>query len=141
MQFWLIIVAVMLSASAFAASVGRNDLAVIDGETIRAHGKTYRLVGIDVPETTNAKCPTERDLGERAAKRLKEIIDLGGLDLKEVPCACVPGTQGTQLCNHGRLCGVLTAGGSNVGFTLIREGLARPYYCGKYRCPKQRSWC
>jgi len=24
---------------------------------------------------------------------------------------------------------------------LIREGLARPYACGSYSCPKRKPWC
>ena len=32
-----------------------------------------------------------------------------------------------QECNHGRARGMLTAGGRDVGATLISEGLAKPY--------------
>jgi endonuclease YncB( thermonuclease family) len=137
----LLLIAACLATAALAEPLSRSDMSVVDGDTIRARGKTYRLVGFDAPETVNAKCDAERVLGERASKRLKQIADLGALDLKEVPCSCLPGTTGTRFCNHGRSCGVLRAGGNNVGLILIREGLARPFYCGKYHCPKRRNWC
>jgi endonuclease YncB( thermonuclease family) len=137
----LFVVALLSCASALAEPLSRSDIAIVDGDTIHAHGKTYRLVGFDAPETSNAKCPAERELGERAAKRLKEIVDLGGLDLTEVPCSCLPGTRHTRFCNYGRQCGVLRVGGNDVGAILIREDLGRPFYCGKYRCPRRRGWC
>jgi endonuclease YncB( thermonuclease family) len=137
----LLLIAALLATAALAEPLSRSDMAIVDGDTIRARGKTYRLVGFDAPETVNAKCDAERELGERAAKRLKQIADLGALDLKEVPCSCLPGTHGTRFCNYGRSCGALTAGGNDVGFILIREGLARPFRCGKYRCPRRRGWC
>jgi micrococcal nuclease len=141
LQQILLLMAALFCGSALAEPLSRQDMAIVDAVTIRAHGKTYRLMGFDAAETANAKCPAERDLGERAVKRLTEIAGFGGLDLTEVPCPCLPGTQNTRLCNQGKLCGVLRAGGGNVGLRLITEGLARPYYCGKYRCPKRRSWC
>lgn len=137
----LIFAALLFATIASAADLGRDDMAVVDGATIRAHGRTYTLVDFDAPKAGSATCPAERELGERAAKRLKEIADAGGLDLTEVACACLPGTSGTRLCNQGRPCGVLKAGGEDVGVKLIREGLARPFACGKYRCPRRQSWC
>jgi endonuclease YncB( thermonuclease family) len=57
---------------------------VVDGDTIRTKDFVYRLVGFDAPETYDAKCSQERALGERAAARLKMIVDRGNLDLTEV---------------------------------------------------------
>src|SRR5262245_52893088 len=120
---WIIFVIVaVVCSSALAEPLKRDDMAIVDAVTIRAHGKTYRLTGFDAAETTTAKCPAERELGERAVKRLTEIAGFGGLDLTEVPCACLPGTIGTRLCNQGKLCAVLKAGGGSVGLRLISEG-------------------
>jgi hypothetical protein len=90
---------------------------VMDGDTIRADGRVYRLVGFDTPENgSNAKCQSERALAERARSRLGQIVaKRRGLRLQRVACACRAGTEGTQTCNHGRLCGVLTAAGRDVG--------------------------
>jgi endonuclease YncB( thermonuclease family) len=114
---------------------------VVDGDTIQANGLKYRLVGFDTAETIDAKCPQERVLGERAAARLRAIVSQGGLDLTEVKCACAPGTHGTRFCNHGRRCAALKANGQDVGQMLIREGLARPFVCGRYSCPGRQPWC
>jgi len=116
---------------------------VVDGDTIRTNGLVYRLVGFDAPETIDAKCPQERMLGERATARLKAIVTVSrhSLELTEVRCSCRPGTEGTRSCNFGRRCGLLKASGEDVGQILIREGLARPYVCGRYGCPKRQPWC
>jgi hypothetical protein len=66
----------------------------------------------------------------------------GDLDFTFVACSCPTGTQGTLLCNYGRACGVLRAGGRDVGEILIAEGLAVPFVCGATRCPPTpRPWC
>ena len=54
-----------------ATKIARGGIQVVDGDTIRTNGLTYRLVGFDTPETHDAKCLQERALGQRAASRLK----------------------------------------------------------------------
>jgi endonuclease YncB( thermonuclease family) len=55
--------------------IGAPRIEVIDGDTIRANGQTYRLVGYDAPETgLNAKCESERRLAARATSRLRQIV-------------------------------------------------------------------
>jgi endonuclease YncB( thermonuclease family) len=89
--------------------ISPDAITVIDGDTIVASGRKVRLVGFDAPESgLLAQCPRERDLSERATARLKTFIAGGGLELRLVPCACPPGSEGTRYCNHGRACGVLT---------------------------------
>lgn len=115
---------------------------VLDGDTIRVHGKTYRLVGFDTPEAgTGARCESERLLADRATARLQQIVTAGNIELKQIPCSCPPGTEGTQQCNLGRLCGVLTSRGRDVGNILIEEGLAHALICGETRCPPRKLWC
>jgi len=97
----------------------------LDGDTIHAHGHTYRLVDFDAPETDRARCEAERVLGQRASHRLRQLVNAGGLDLHEIRCSCPEGTHGTQACNYGRRCGTLKAHGRDVGMILIGEGLAR----------------
>ena len=113
----------------------------LDGDTIHAHGHTYRLVDFDAPETDRARCEAERVLGQRASHRLRHLVDTGGLDLHEIRCSCPEGTHGTQACNYGRRCGTLKAHGRDAGMILIGEGLARSYHCGATRCPARKSWC
>jgi endonuclease YncB( thermonuclease family) len=114
---------------------------VIDGDTVRVAGETYRLIGFDAPETYRAQCPSERELGNRATARLRELVASGGVALERIACSCRPGTEGTRRCNHGRSCGTLRVHGEDVGLTLIREGLARPYLCGPASCSRRESWC
>jgi hypothetical protein len=122
--------------------IANPPIIVLDGDTVRSGGKTYRLVGIDTPEKNpRAQCSGEHDRAMRASRRLQQLIDGGKTDLARVACACQQGTEGTSACNHGRLCGRLTAGGRDVARILINEGLAHPYPCGSSSCPPRRSWC
>lgn len=117
-------------------------LDIVDGDTIRVAGVSYRLVGFDTPEKGDrARCDFERRLAGRATERLRRLVTLGRLTLTPQRCACWPGTDGTKDCNYGRRCGVLSVGGRNVGDTLILEGLAHRFDCGPFRCPSKEPWC
>ena len=53
---------------------------VIDGDTVRWQGQTVRLVGFDTPETGNrARCASERNRGDKATARLRELIVSGNV--------------------------------------------------------------
>jgi endonuclease YncB( thermonuclease family) len=135
---------VILSCPLSAEPIDSADIRVIDGDTIRVHHKqpNLRLVGFNAPETRRAACETERDLGAKATRRLRDIVRAGNLDFEYVACSCPPGTQGTLACNYGRDCGTLKSQGRDVGAILIEEGLAVPFVCGGTRCPKTpRPWC
>jgi len=117
-------------------------ITVIDGDTVRANGQTYRLVGFDTSESGSlARCERERKLADAATNRLRQLITNGHAALEPVACSCRPGTEGTQQCNFGRLCARLLSEGRDVGGILISEGLARPYVCGQTGCPRRKSWC
>lgn len=122
-------------------TIGADRVGVIDGDTVSFRGKSYRLVGFDTPETSRAKCDSERARGLQAAVRLRELISSGEITLEEVRCSCPPGTAGASYCNFGRLCGILRRNRQSVGDILIRERLARPYNCRQFRCPKRLGWC
>jgi endonuclease YncB( thermonuclease family) len=124
-----------------AAPIEPGQVEVLDGDTVRVAGETFRLVGFDAPETYRAQCPSERELGNRATFRLRQLVAGAGLDLERVPCACRIGTEGTPRCNYGRSCGVLKARGKDVGEVLIAEGLARAFVCSRTSCPPRESWC
>jgi endonuclease YncB( thermonuclease family) len=137
----LALVLSLVASIANAAPIEPSQIEVVDGDTIRVAGETFRLVGFDAPETYRAQCPSERHLGNRATFRLRQLVAGGGLDLERVACACPTGTEGTPRCNYGRSCGVLRARGQDVGAVLIAEGLARVYVCGRRSCPKREAWC
>jgi endonuclease YncB( thermonuclease family) len=96
-----------------AAPVDQHRVEVVDGDTVRIAGKTFRLVGFDAPETYRAQCPSEWELGNRATFRLRQLVAGGGLDLERVACAC----------------------------KAIAEGLAHVYVCGSHSCPARGAWC
>ncbi len=73
--------------------------------------------------TRRAACAAERDLGDKATRRVRELVRAGNLDFEFVACSCRPGTEGTPACNYGRHCGTLKAAGRDVGEILIAEGL------------------
>ena len=116
---------------------------VTDGDTIRMDdGTPVRLVGFNTPEKFEPMCAREAELGNRASARLREIVSSGTSTVTKVACACAPGTQGTKKCNYGRSCGILRVDGKDVGHTLIAEGLAVSFQCGRTKCPKlPRPWC
>jgi micrococcal nuclease len=121
-----------------------QNFTVTDGDTIRVSGelKGTRLVGFNAPEVFSPKCEYERQLGGRATARVKQLVSTSSTRIRKVSCACEPGTEGTKLCNYGRSCGVLLAGGRDVGQILISEGLAVPFVCGSTSCPATpRPWC
>jgi endonuclease YncB( thermonuclease family) len=57
----------LISSNANSAPVEPGQIEVLDGDTIRVAEETFRLVGFDAPETYRAKCPSEHELGNRAA--------------------------------------------------------------------------
>jgi len=127
---------------AHATPIESGAIEVVDGDTIPTGTTIVRLVGFNTPESgSQAKCDGERSLAAKASWRLRQLIAAGGLSLEQVPCACPRGTEGTQRCNFGRLCGVLKVAGKDVGAVLISEGLAREYVCGRTSCPRRASWC
>lgn len=122
-----------------------SDLRIIDGDTVDIRGMTanVRLVGFNAPETWRPSCTAERRVGERATARLRQLVrNATSIEFERVACSCRPGTEGTDQCNFGRFCGSLFVDGQDVGRTLIGEGLAVPYRCGRTSCPpRPQAWC
>ena len=124
------------------ASIPRSRFEIVDSDTFRADGQSYQLVGVDAPESgEKAKCAAERELAARTTRQLREIVAGNDIRLDRRACACPAGTEGTEICNSGRLCGALTANGRDVAAILIGEGLAKRYQCGMERCPPKQPWC
>lgn len=126
-------------------SLRASDVRIIDGDTIDVRGlrANVRLVGFNAPETWRPACTAEREVGERATARLGQLVrGATSIEFERVACSCRPGTEGTDQCNFGRFCGSLFVDGRDVGSTLIAEGLAVPYRCGRTSCPpRPQPWC
>jgi micrococcal nuclease len=122
-----------------------SDFSVTDGDTIRLNGarKGTRLVGFNTPETFRPRCDAGLELGNAATDRLKDLVqNSASIELEIIDCSCKPGTLDTEKCNFGRSCAYLRVDGRDVGDTLISEGLAASFSCGKTRCPTLPTpWC
>ncbi|MGO6692496.1 thermonuclease family protein [Rhizobium johnstonii] len=72
-----------------------QQFAVTDGDTVHVIGDAAgtRLIGFNTPEKFTPQCENERQPGERASLRLKELVSKGVARLTKVACACVPGTE------------------------------------------------
>lgn len=100
---------------------------VIDGDTIRYDGMTIRLADIDAPEIRDFKCPAELALGQRATRRLLELMNAGPFT--------VVATGSRDVDVYGRKLRLLMRDGQSLGDILITEGLARRWDGAR------RSWC
>src|SRR6516165_7976043 len=122
-------IAALTTGTALAEPINPADIFIIDGDTIQIYHQhpNIRLVGFNAPETRNAACQAEADLGTKATRRLRELVRAGRLDFEYVRCSC-PDT--TRSCNWERDCGILKSNGRDVGAILIAEELAVPFVCG-----------
>ncbi|MBW9114590.1 thermonuclease family protein [Rhizobium cauense] len=130
--------------SSASSDFSSSRFSVTDGDTIHVDGEVNgtRLVGYNAPEVFSPRCASEKELGDRATDRLKELVRAGPVNLSRVPCACIPGTEGTDRCNYGRSCAVLYVSGRDVSSIMVGEGLAVPFVCSKAKCPPTpRPWC
>ncbi|MCJ9720123.1 thermonuclease family protein [Agrobacterium sp. BETTINA12B] len=132
-----------VAATTSASQFSSQSFTITDGDTIRmGDGTPVRLAGFNAPEVFHPQCDSEAALGNKATERLKQLVASGSTSLTRIACSCPPGTEGTDMCNFGRSCGILKVDGQDVGQTLISEGLAVPFMCGRTSCPKTpRPWC
>src|SRR4051794_34267100 len=86
-------------------------------DTIALQGsrERVRLVGFNAPETRNAACSAELQLGYRAKRRLRELVRLGPNDLRLLPFSCPGGAQGTERGKPGGRRGGVSGAGRGGG--------------------------
>ena len=100
---------------------------VVDGDTIWLDGEKIRVADIDTPETHGPKCASEGELGDRATRRLQQLVNAG-------PFSVLPiGNRDTD--RYGRKLRVLTRNGRSLGDQLVSEGLARTW------TGRREPWC
>ncbi len=99
---------------------------VVDGDTFRLRGRTYRIADIDTPETHEPRCAAEAALGARATRRLQALMNAGDFTLEPIE---------RERDRYGRTLRVVTRAGRSVGGMLVAEGLARRWDGAR------RPWC
>jgi len=90
-----------------------------------------RLLGIDAPELSRAKCGLERCLAQRAKREMERIVESGKgyvLNLQK----CKPDKYGGRI-----VCDILTRKGEVVSDLMLKTGFAVRYGGQK----KDFSWC
>src|SRR3546814_5603600 len=91
---------------------------VIDGDTFYVGAQAIRIADIDTPETHPPRCDYEAELGDRATRRLLELLNDG-------PLALTP-TGSRDDDRYGRKLRVVVRDGRSLGDVIVSEGLARP---------------
>lgn len=119
---WLAIAVLMLVSPAGAA----GSITVVDGDTVKVDGSTYRLLGFDTPETFYARCLVELELGRKATLRLEELLAAGTWRIDD--------TGRTD--KFRRRLGRLFIGDRDVADIMVEAGLAR-----RYEGKKRAGWC
>jgi micrococcal nuclease len=102
---------------------------LVDGDTGWEKGAKWRLLNIDTPETSQAECSRERELGDRATQRLQQLM-AEGYRLDDVG-------EKDKTAERRNLVRVVLPDGRDAGEVLLREGLAQPWpnegnrWCGR----------
>lgn len=99
---------------------------VVDGDTAWIGGTKVRVADIDAPETHPPRCAEEAELGDRATRRLAELMSAGPFEMRSVD---------RDLDRYGRSLRVLVRDGRSLGDMMVAEGLARTWE------GRRRPWC
>ncbi|MCF1502217.1 thermonuclease family protein [Afifella sp. H1R] len=103
----------------------RKVTCLVDGDTGWESGIKWRAIDVDTPEISHAECDRERELGERARDRLRELM-AGGYTIE---WADRRGSLGRELAT------IRLSDGRDAGKVLIQEGLSQ-------RWPNEGNrWC
>lgn len=91
---------------------------VVDGDTIKLNGTTYRLHGIDAPEKAQVCQRDNMDwlCGQEAAAHLRGLVAAR-------PVAC----EARDRDRYGRIVAICRAGGVDLNRAMVRAGLAWAY--------------
>ena len=115
-----------LAAVFTLCSGGPRVTCVVDGDTFWLDGEKVRIADINAPETGQAKCPRETDLGNRAKLRLLALLNAGRFDMV---------ADQRDRDRYGRLLRVVRRDGRSFGSMLVAEGLAEPWR------GRRSDWC
>lgn len=131
--FTFLAVSFLLLTGYMGSSERPGDARAVDGDTFEAGGVTYRLQGVDSPETDGThplefglepEAEVRRCLSQFAAKAKQEARELAETGIRVVPA----GKQGS----YGRELAYVFGRSSSESFNLllVRRGLGRVYLSG-----------
>jgi endonuclease YncB( thermonuclease family) len=106
---------------------GHRVTCVVDGDTVWIDGTKIRLSDIDAPEVFSPKCRSEKALGDRATRRLLQLVNAGPFEIRHL------GNRDHD--RYGRDLRVLVRGGRSLGDILVSEGLVRTW------SGRREPWC
>jgi endonuclease YncB( thermonuclease family) len=108
----------------------RQQLYVVDGDTIHYNREKIRIANIDAPEISQAKCDSELKRGLEAKAALKEL-----LDGKEFNIFRGDPKTGRMTDKYGRTLALISVNGRDVGNILVQRQLARQW------TGRRMPWC
>jgi endonuclease YncB( thermonuclease family) len=113
-------------------TVDARKVYVIDGDTVAIARERIRVLGIDAPETREARCERERVAGYQTKARVVDLLRFGrSIDIHR---------QGHD--EYGRTLARIIVDGRDLGEQLVREKLALPYRSGaEARAERMARWC
>ena len=144
----LIVIAILLVGFIIANPIFAKDVdmevydfpitRIIDGDTVAFEAEflpdplkkelSIRVYGVDTPEKSwRGECDSEKELGEKASKFTKKLID----EAVDVQVAIYKWDK-----FGGRVLGDIIIDGKSLRYALIEKGYAREYYGDK-----KESWC
>ena len=95
-----------------------SDDCVADGDSFIYQGTRIRIADVDVARTVNGACPDEAERGQRAAGRLRDLLNAGAFEIRPYP----PFTD-----DSGEKLSMIVRGGQSLGAVLVAEGVARAW--------------
>ncbi|MDK1479636.1 thermonuclease family protein [Sinorhizobium sp. 6-117] len=105
----------------------RRVTCLVDGDTGWERGVKWRLLDIDAPETFEAECGQEKEIGKEATRRLLVLMSAG--------YRLVESGEKDHTSDRRSLVRIVLADGRDAGRILLQEGLAQ-------RWPnKGNRWC
>lgn len=109
------------------AQIGASGLIVVDGDTIKSpSGVSYRIMGMDTPETFRARSECERRMGLNSKAQLERLLSSGAVTIEE-----------RGLDKYRRTLAIVRVDGRDVSQLMVASGHARAYD-GK---SKRKEWC
>jgi len=106
---------------------GRRVTCVVDGDTVWIKGDKIRIADIDTPEVFSPKCPAEKQRGDKATRRLQQLLNAGPIELARF------GNRDSDV--YDRTLRVIQRDGQSLGAVLVAEGLARNWDGARH------GWC